>query len=162
MRIIMALLPPNLAHQLVDDTLPWDQSTKFHVDSFLENYTLHDSYWITLQTNCGWENSMVAAISFDSVWNQSVAAPTARCAEWPILFLRFSLVKSLQLSGFSEIGGLQRGISSVSVEHHSEEEVTTKIGDHYGAAIEIRHWPLIDALVFDSDQSIVKLPSPVS
>jgi hypothetical protein len=158
----MSLLPTNLASRLIEDSLPWDRATQFHIRDFLEAYTLHDSNWITLHVHCGWEDSAIAIISFDPVWNQSVSAPTSHCADWPLLFLRFAWVSNIQMAGFSDIGGLQRGISSVSVEHISEEEVVTTILDHDGASVQIRHLPLVDALVMSCIEDVIQLPKHVA
>ena len=118
----MSFLSVDLAHAVVDDSLPWDRSIKLHIDAFLQRYTLHDSYWIALHTNCGLDDTAVAAISFDPVWKPSVSSPTSHVANWPLLFIRFNCVNTIRMAGFRDIGGTQRGISSVAVDHLSEEE----------------------------------------
>src|SRR3977135_3228620 len=106
----MSLLSTNLAYRLVEDSLPWDRAVQFHIDAFLQAYTLHDSHWITLHANCGWEDAAIAVFSFDPIWNQSVSTAISHCADWPTLFLRFRCVSRIQMTGFSDIGGIQRGI----------------------------------------------------
>lgn len=128
-----------------------------HIDSFLRLYTLHDSYWIGLHTDCGWENSAVAVIRFDPVWNSSVSLPTSIVADWPFLFLRFKCVSAIGLSGYCDIEGLQRGISSAVVEQLSDEEVVTVISDHYGAVVRLQHFPLIDALAMTPGELVLGL-----
>src|ERR1035438_2409982 len=112
----MSLLSASLARRVIEDSLPWDRSIQTHIDAFLQKYTLHDSYWIGLHTNCCWEDAAVAVIRFDPVWNSSVSTPTSLVADWPLLFLRFNCVNTIRLIGFRDIGGTQRGISSVSVD----------------------------------------------
>ena len=155
----MPLLSAILAQHLVEDSLPWGRSTQLHIASFLQLYTLHDSYWIGIHTNCGFDDSAIAVISFDPVWNSSVSAPTSIVADWPLLFLRLNCVNTIRLSGFRDIGGTQRGISDVSIEHVSDEEVVTTILDHYGASVSIQHFPLIDALAMSPNGSILGLSS---
>ena len=148
----------NFASQFTD-TLRWSDATQFHIDGFLRRYTLHDSNWLGIHVDCGWEDSVIAAIQFDPVWNSSVCAPTSTVADWPLLFMRFACVSSIELSGFSDIGGLQRGISSVAVEEISEEEVVTAISDHYGAAVSLRHFPLVDVIVTSPEGTLIRVPN---
>jgi hypothetical protein len=154
----MSLLPPNLAHRLIEGSLPWEQSTKLHISDFLKLYTLHDSNWVGLFTDCACEDTTIAVIRFDPVWNPSVSAPTSFCADWPLLLLRFACVSSIQISGYRNIDGTQRGISEVSVESISEEELRTTITDHYGGSVSVRHFPLIDALAMSPQEEERILP----
>jgi len=153
----MSLLSANLAYCVIEDSLPWDRSIQPQIDAFLRKYTLHDSYWIGLHTNCGLEDSAVAVISFDPVWNSSVSAPTSLVANWPLLFIRFNCVTAIRMHGFRDIGGTQRGISDVSVDHLSDEEAVTTIVDHYGAHVSLQHFPLIDALAMSNDGNVLGL-----
>jgi hypothetical protein len=154
----MLLLPPNVAVQLIEGSLPWDRSTQLHIDTFLRLYSLHDSDWIGIHVNCGWQDAAIAVIRFDPVWNSSVSAPTSLVADWPLLFLRFNCVNTIRLSGFKENGNLQRGISSVSVESVSDEEAVTIISDHDGGLVSIQHFPLIDALAMSASEGVLNLP----
>ncbi len=121
----MSLITLNLAHRLTAGSLPWECSTQLHINEFLELYTLHDSDWIGLYADCAYDDTSIAVVSFDPVWNPSVSQPTSICSDWPVLFLRFKCVSSIYLSGYRNIHGTQRGISEVSLEHNSEEELTT-------------------------------------
>jgi len=151
------LLSANLAHRVLDGCLPWERSVELHIDDFLERYTLHDSIWIGLLTDCAFEDASIAVIRFDPVWNSSVSTPTSVCADWPLLFLRFKSVTAINLSGFRNIEGIQRGISSVNVEHLSDEEARTVINDHYGASVSVQHFPLVEALVLSPGESVLEL-----
>jgi hypothetical protein len=153
----MALLSTKLAYCVIDDSLPWERSIQSHIDAFLQKYTLHDSYWIGLHTNCGLEDSAVAIIRFDPVWNSSVSTPTSLVADWPVLFIRFNCVNTLRMTGFRDIGGTQRGISDVSVDHLSDEEAVTTILDHYGASVSLQHFPLIDVLAISNEGNVLEL-----
>ena len=155
----MSLLPVNLAIQLAEDALPWDCSTQIHIETFLKRYTLHDSYWIGMQTGCAWGDAAIAVISFDPVWNSSVSAPTSLVSQWPLLFLRFNCVNTMRLSGFRDNGGVQRGISHADVECVSEEEAVTVISDHYGASVSLQHFPLVDLLVMSAKGELIALPA---
>lgn len=153
----MSLLSADLARRLMNGDLPWDRSAEFHIGDFLQKYTLHDSHWIGLFTDCAFDDTAVAVICFDPVWNSSVSTPTSICANWPLLFLRFKCVSAIHLSGFRNIDGIQRGISGADVERLSDEEVRTAICDHYGASVSLQHFPLIDALVFSPDDQVIEL-----
>jgi len=158
----MSTISAAIASQILEDDSRWDLAEEFHIDSFLKSYSLHDSYWISLQTNCAWENSAVAIIQLDSVWNPFVSAPTSHVADWPLLLLRFSCVSAIHLSGFRDNVRCQRGIGNVLVDHISEEEVTTKFLDHYGASVEVRHFPLIKALAMSPSGDTLKLSNQVA
>jgi len=151
-------LKPNLALQLIDDALPWNHARQFRFDSFLESYTLHDSCWETLNVNCGWQATVVAVVRFDPVWNKAVAQTDLNPGDWPLLFLRFTSVSSVVMDGYADIGGLQRGIGETLVTSVTESEMTTKIIDHYGASVFLRHHPLVDALVITDEEKIILLP----
>jgi hypothetical protein len=155
----MSLLSANLAAQLVEGFLPWDRSTQMHIDTFLRLYTLHDSFWIGMYTDCAWGDTSIAVFRFDPVWNSSVSLPTSLVSNWPLLFLRFNCVNTIRLSGFGDNGGLQREISKVEVEHISDEEAVTMISDHYGAVVGLQHFPLIDVLVMSANEDVVELPA---
>jgi hypothetical protein len=155
----MSLLSANLAAQLVEGFLPWDRSTQMHIDTFLRLYTLHDSLWIGMHTDCAWGDTAIAVLRFDPVWNSSVSLPTSLVSNWPLLFIRFNCVNTIRLSGFGDNGGLQRGISNVEVEHISDEEAVTMINDHYGAFVSLQHFPLVDALVMSANGDVVELPA---
>jgi hypothetical protein len=153
-------IPTSTAVRLVEGALPWDQSIQLDIFNFLKLYTLHDSLWIGLYTDCAWEDSSVAAIRFDPVWNPSVGTPTSVVADWPLLFLRFTCVTSIQLAGFSNIDDTRRGISGATAEPLSEEEAVTKIVDHYGGSVSLRHFPLVEVLVLAEDETVRKLSVP--
>ena len=150
----------DLATALVDDALPWSEGTQFHIDAFLRRYDLHDSAWLGLHINCAANDSAVAFIRFDPVWNSSVSAPASALADWPLLFLRFTCVSSIHLSGFRDVRGhFDRAISSAAVETISDEEVVTTFDDIYGGVVTLRHFPLVDALVVSPEGDVLRLPN---
>jgi hypothetical protein len=73
------------------------------------------------------------------------------------LFIRFACVSTVQLSGFSDIGGIQRGISSATVRPISDEEVVTTLHDHYGATVTLQHFPLVDVLTTSPEGHVIPL-----
>jgi len=156
-RFVLSILSAELIARLIDGSLPWERATQLHIDAFLGLYTLHDSYWIGIHANCGWDDTAIAVIRFDPAWNSLVRFPTSTVADWPLLFLRFTCVNTIRLSGFRDNGGVQRGISSATVEHISDEESITTIDDHYGALVSLQHFPLIDALVMSANEDVVAL-----
>lgn len=157
-RPLMSLISANLATRLVEGSLPWGCATQLHIGTFCRLYTLHDSIWIGLYTNCGFDDATIAVIRFDPVWNSSISRPTSLVADWPLLFLRFNCVSAIRFSGFVSNGGLQRGISGATFELVSDEEAVTMISDHHGASVSLQHFPLIDALAMSPNEGILALP----
>lgn len=155
----MPLLSANLATQLIEGTLPWQRSTQLHIETFLRACTLHDSDWVGMHVDCGWKDSAISIMKFDPVWHPWVSTPTSIVADWPILFVRFNCVSLIRLSKFSAAGDIQRGISGVTMEHISDEEVITRIDDHYGASISLQHFPLVDLLLLSASEAVIDLPS---
>jgi len=155
----MSDISPELAVQLIDNSLPWDRATQMHIDAFLKRYTLHDSYWEAMQTNCAWADTATAVFRFDPVWNSSVSAPTSFVSDWPLLVIRFNCVSTIRLSGFKDFGRSPRDISDVAVEHISDEEVITVMRDIYGASVSFQHFPLIDVLVMSANEEVIELPA---
>ena len=153
------IVPPDIASMLIDGDIPWKRGTEFRAAAFLEHYTVHDPKWLGMHVDCGWRDTVVTAISFDPVWNRHIAQPTFWVADWPLLFLRFESVSSIQMSGFAGIGGMQRGISAATVESVSDEECVTTITDHFGASIRIQHFPLIHGLLFSPAGDQLTLPA---
>lgn len=125
--------------------------------AFLDRYTLHDSYWIGLFTECAWQDSSVLVLRFDPVWNSSVSAQTSAVANWPLLFLRLNCVTSIHLGGFRNVGGTQRGIGEATCTLSSEEEAVTTIDDFYGGSVRLHHFPLISALALTDDGTVLPL-----
>ena len=128
------------------------------MEECLRRFTLHDSHWLSLNINSGWGDSAVAVILLDSVWNPAVSNVPIQGANEPLLFIRFESVSSIRLSGFHQVGNVQRGISEVTVTVLSEEEVSTTISDHYGATILLQHFSLINILVMSSNGELL-IPS---
>jgi hypothetical protein len=154
----MPLLSANLATQLIEGTLPWQRSTQLHIETFLRAYTLHDSYWIGMHVNCGWEDSVISVFKFDPVWNASVCKPTF-VTDWPILFMRFKCASLIGLLNFRTVGDINRGISGATVERICDGEVTTRIDDHYGDSVSIQHFPLIEILILSVNETVIDLPN---
>lgn len=151
------MISESIASQIVEGALRWDQGTNVDIIRFLKRFTLHDSMWIGLYTECAWQDTSVAVIQLDPVWNSSVSTPTSFVADWPLLFLRFSCISAIHLAGFSNIGGTQRGISGANAKFLSGEETMTEISDHYGGSVRLHHFPLIDALALSPEGLVLKL-----
>jgi hypothetical protein len=153
----MSFLPPIVASQLIEDSLPWARSSQLHIDDFLSRYSLHDSYWIGLHADCGCVDSVIAVFRFDPYWNSSVSRPTPTVADWPLLFLRFNSVNTIRLSRFTNNGDGHAGISHAAVEHITDEEVVTVIQAQSGALVSLQHFPLVDGLVLSANGEYVEL-----
>lgn len=121
------------------------------VASFLDAYTLHDSYWIALLSD-GWAAHLV--IRFDAFWTGGrVPHPGPVVAEWPILVLtlpRLARVElDLQDAGIGE---------AISVPHEADNGlVTTLIHDHVGGSAELVHSMNIQVHCFDSEGTSLPL-----
>ncbi|MEH2281965.1 MAG: hypothetical protein V7K90_11670 [Nostoc sp.] len=60
--------PSWLSQELINNCLPWQSGKNMSFRDFNEQYTLHDSDWIGIFYNIGYEQIITLAIDWDSVW----------------------------------------------------------------------------------------------
>ena len=149
------MIPDRLAALLAQESLPWNEAEEWHIDEFLRAFTLHDSHWLGLQFDVAWDGFATAAIAFDPVWNKIGEEATSTCAKWPTLFIRFPNTQRVSKENYADVGGVQRGISEVTVKQAEDAAVETFISDHYGGRISIRHSPRISTLCYSSRGQVV-------
>jgi len=151
------MIRDRLATLFAQEALPWNEAEKWEIDSFLKSFTLHDSHWFGLHFDVAWEGSATAAIGFDPVWNKIGEQPASTCADWPTLFIRFPDTRQITRENYTDIGGVQRGISLVLTVLVEQGLVETAISDHYGGKISIRHAPRIFTLCYSVRGDLIGL-----
>jgi hypothetical protein len=89
------LVPLWLKRALIDDLLPWDIARPTTVETFLRQYTLHDSYWIGLWVTPGLGAD--AVIRWDAYWSEGrIPHPGPIVAEWPVLVIRLRRLYAIE------------------------------------------------------------------
>lgn len=151
------LLPESLAKDIIEQNISWDRGQIFTVDDFLSTFTLHDSIWIGLHLDAGWDGNVTAILSLDPVWNKIEVLNPSQCAGWPILLILFPTVQSVKLDNYNDIGGLQRGISHVNSKVVNADKVETVIHDQYGGKIIMNHENPIKILCFTAEGELIDM-----
>ncbi len=129
--------PDWLAQGLLAGTLPWNVAQPTTMAQFLTEYTLHDSYWITL-----WMvpyTEAIAVLRWDTFWSRErVPYPSSAVALWPILLIRFArlyrvtTVYRLKTQEFVDIG-------IAGAETHLVADQTDPRA--YGLNLSLTNWP---------------------
>jgi hypothetical protein len=149
--------PPWLYESIIKNDLPWESANEWSFRQFSEKYTLHDSYWIGLFYDIAYDNNVILAIVWDSVWlPDEIAESTAVTDDWPVLFIKVQEVLQVSTSGYKDIGGIQRGI------HHSE---TTEVGDkelfvisdHDGGVVELVFTGTVEFLALNRNKEVLAI-----
>ena len=59
---------PNwLGNSIINNDLPWEAARTYRLDGFLEKYTLHDSYWVTIHHDVAHYNYAILVFEWDAV-----------------------------------------------------------------------------------------------
>jgi hypothetical protein len=128
--------PAWLGQSILWDEFPWEAARTCKVQEFLEQFTLHDSEWVTIYHDFAYENQSTLVIQWDAVWlPDEIAKSTSVVSDWPLLLIKLEGVKQISTLGHEKIGGT-RGISTAEVEE-VENKIVFVIHDHYGGSVEI-------------------------
>ena len=146
-----------VASAIVNGDLPWNSALRISFEEFSKKYTLHDSTWVGVFADVAYDNSLVLAFKWDSIWLPAgIYPPSQRVADWPILFIRILNSSSLTLEGFSDVGGLQRGIGTASLVTDPKGK-SLIIADHYGASVVIAFHGDLEFLALDNKKAVIKI-----
>lgn len=125
--------PDWLSPALVDDQVLDTPGIETTMATFVDGYTLHDSYWIALVTNI-WASRV--AVRFDEFWSDGrVPHAGSAVAEWPVLIIMMIDLVSTRIQ--LREAGIGQAIS-VSVDG-SDTHSTTVIRDHQNGSAELVH-----------------------
>ena len=151
------LYPEEVLRKLVDDDLPWDKSAKLSLCSFLEKYTLHDSYWIGVTYNVGFDQSATLSFQWDSVWlPDDVKERSSIVDDWPYLFIKLDVVYQISTANYIGIDYMSRAISAVEMVQ-MEGIFHLAIDDVYGGQVNIEHSGSSSILALNPDGSILRI-----
>lgn len=162
------------------DMLDWRNSTEATIFEFLDKIKLHDSFLLKLGVNCAWDNSVIFAVKW--AWKEDseneknlkqagnnikdfkyiikkkiINKNTFFIVSIPILLIKFNNVKKIEMSGFKDIGGIQRDINNISAEKTNATDFETKIIDNYEAKISLVHAEKVNVMCFDKKGNLIKL-----
>ncbi len=157
--------PVWLGQALITDDLPWEQATSSTFPSFLEHYSVHDSYWIGLYLEP--QRNAIGIVRWDTFWTKGIIPfPGSRVAEWPLLIMRFSGVLH------SDINLQEDGIAgATSAPIHQKDRSRwgiatdlqldhTQIEDHRGGIAELLHHPQVAFLCLSCQREVLSIPLP--
>jgi hypothetical protein len=153
------MLPEKLARDIAEEEVQWDGAQICSISEFLARYTLHDSHWIGMHVDAAWEGDATAIICFDPHWNKIDVQDSSNCDEWPILLIRFTAITSINMTGYRDVGGVQRGIGIAEAIDTDKGLVQTVISDHYGGEIEIMHRDPVRVLCYTANGDRIELQS---
>lgn len=174
------LFPDWFNQYVINDKIPWTDNIVSTLPDFLEEYTLHDSYWcgITSVPN----DTTTIGIQLDAFWaKDKIDFTDAQKRDWPILFIQ--LQKTWQIKqGFNldfqmteTISGATSQLldeetklqlfSSLDHEHKWFQEAVfdvplyrTLIEPIYGGFVEILHGGETRFLLVGADGSNIVMP----
>ncbi|MEO0377599.1 MAG: hypothetical protein AAF329_23955 [Cyanobacteria bacterium P01_A01_bin.17] len=142
------LFPNWLYPDLIEDALPWEKKTNLTLETFVERYTLHDSYWVGIFHHVAYDPSVTLAFQWDSVWLPNEASHSD-AGDSPYLFMRLEEVTEVTTANYENLDGICRAISGLEM-LELEGALHLAIDDVYGGQVNI---------VFTGNHSILALNS---
>ncbi len=144
--------PAWLGGDLVEETLPWEGALATSLAEFLEQYSLHDSYWIGLYLGVNQEG--VLLLRWDTVWTEGrVPFPGPLVAEWPVLAVKLSglAVTEVRLKDMGIAGAASGPVEGEGLQR-------TVIDDQEGGSAVLIHEAGVKVLCLDRGRNGVKIP----
>jgi hypothetical protein len=138
-------------------TLPWGEGREYSFAEFSEKYTLHDSAWVGLFHDVGYEDSVILAFLWDAVWlPNELARSISNTGDWLLLLVKVERVSRVSTSGYADIGGILRGIGGAEFGRAKGANLLT-ITDHYGGRVEIYFAGKMVFLALDGDERVLPI-----
>ncbi len=149
---------PNWLYQeLIDNCLPWQEGKNMSFGDFNEQYTLHDSYWIGIFYNIGYEQAITLAIQWDAVWlPDEIKKNITVVDDYPYLFIRLRGIEQVSTANYVEIGDISRIIGSWEFEE-IEGKKFLAIDDVLGGQINIVYKGEETFLALEKNKSILNI-----
>src|ERR1043166_5378991 len=136
---------------------PWNQAVRGSFKTFLDQYTLHDSNWISLFFDPGQSAEAILVIRFDSFWTDGrVPFRSSLVASWPILIAHLSHVREVQFQGFN--GDWSPRTISIAESQLGSEADSTSLTDVFNGTVTIRHGRDVEFLCLSSEGQVLSLP----
>ncbi len=122
---------------------------------FLDAYSLHDSYWLSL--NVGrFESDLV--IRFDAVWTEGrIPHPGVRVAKWPRLIITMSGLVESQFD-FGDIDHSSSIMEAVSEEHPTLNRTTITRYLLDSGSVELVHDAVVELRMIDPKGKLIPIP----
>lgn len=108
--------PSWLYKKFIEDSLPWSTTASLELVSFLEKYTLHDSFWVGIFNHVAFDNSVTLAFQWDAVWlPDEVKARLSPVGDGLYLFIKLVGVKEVRTENYIELSGVNRAIAGAEI-----------------------------------------------
>jgi hypothetical protein len=158
-------IPEWMYESVIENILPWDKSVRLEIESFLAQYTLHDSYWIGVYSDIAYENTSILIINWDPAWlpkklqRKLKGRPTKSGYSFEenlYLFIKLEEVKNINMIGYKDIGGSPRSISNA--EFIKEEEMKCfNLTDDYGGQVLFEYCGNSYVLALKRNKEIIRI-----
>jgi len=146
-----------LYEKLIDDGFPWDKTGFVDVSSFSKKYTLHDSCWVGMFFDVGFEASATMAFQWDSFWlPEQLQKQTPTVDDWPYLFIRINNIEQITTKNFGTETDICRAIVGLEFEE-IEKKYFLAIDDVFGGQITIEFRGSVFFLAYSSDGEILQI-----
>ncbi|MEH1792410.1 hypothetical protein [Nostoc sp.] len=147
--------PSWLSQELINNRLPWQEGKNMSFGDFNEQYTLHDSYWIGIFYNIGYEQAITLAIDWDSVWLPDEIKKSIPDGELYI-FIRLTGVEQISTANYIDIGNISRIIVGCEFEK-IEGKKFLAIDDVFGGQINILYKGEETFLALEKNRTILNI-----
>ena len=149
--------PDWLYRDLVENELPWNSATAFAFEDFLLTYTLHDSSWVGVFSNCRLDDAVTLCIVWDRVWlPEELKRELSGIPHWPFLFVRIEGVTRLSFKSYDDIGLVGRTIADCEVSSVEHGRLVT-VADIFGGRVEFEFVGLTRFLGFSHDKQLLPI-----
>ena len=153
------LYPTSLVEPLLDyergEKTPPPRGVQTTMARLLDEYTLHDSYWMSLNVE-QFESDLL--IRFDAYWSKGrIPHPGARVGKWPRLIITMSGLVETQLdfgaiNYSSSIGGAD------SAEHPTRERKAVTRYQLDAGLVALVHDPIVELRMIDPEGNLITIP----
>lgn len=159
----MSYHPEWLGKNIVGSNLPWERAQKDALSSFLNQYTLHDSYWIGLYLMP--QRKGILVVRWDTFWTKGkVPYPGSAISEWPILIFQLSGLQQVEIALVED--GIA-GASSQPIKKNEQGEILvstsvvlhhTQVNDHSDGKASFVHDSVVEILCLSRNGDILEVP----
>jgi hypothetical protein len=149
--------PDWLYPALVEDALPWQDARVMTLAEFNGKYSLHDSDWIGLFQNVGFDGDVIMAFHWALIaWKPEKQVPSDD--EYLFLFTRLTLVEDIRITGYElgrESGCWRGGMYTESIDADGVHILS--VSDWYDGAVVVSYRGQMQILVLDKDGKEVEI-----
>ncbi len=150
---------PNWIYKsLIEDDLPWEDTSNINFIEFDKTYSLHDSHWLGIFYNIAYEQSATLAILWDEFWlpdrvKEKIAPDYNRI----FLFVKLMVVEQISTNNFDSSYELyQKCISTCDIEIIDDRKFLA-IDDVVGGQVNIIYSGREKFLAIDSKRRVLTI-----